>query len=134
MSPSLFQERASPFHLPPYSTNLYWAPAMCQAPCKILNLCVTEPPALAQPWRKRGTVQMGLQQARDHRAGLAAHIGSVLLKVLNNTFGFSWVLVKFLLKIPTHLSSAEGSRERYFLFCSVFSKSHAEGKGSRALS
>lgn len=51
---------------------------------------------------------MGLQAARDPRAGPGARAWSGLLEVLDDAFRFPWVLVKFLLKIPAHLSSADG--------------------------
>lgn len=53
----------------------------------------------------------GPTAARSHRAGPATCTELLLLEVLHDTFGFSWVLVKFLLKIPTCLSSAVGRRE-----------------------
>lgn len=58
---------------------------------------------------------MGLQVARNPRAGPGAHAWSGLLEVLGDAFSSPWVLVKSLLKIPAHLSSA-GGRTLLFAF------------------
>lgn len=71
---------------------------------------------------------MGLQVARNPRAGPGAHAWSGLLEVLGDAFSSPWVLVKSLLKIPAHLSSAGGRTLVRFL-----PKSHSEGKGNRVL-
>lgn len=66
-------------------------------------------PGVAQPWNR----------ARQSPKSQCC------LRFLITLLVYSWVVVKFLLKILSCLSSAEGRREQYFLFCSVFPTSHS---------
>ena len=59
---------------------------------------------------------MGLQAARNPRAGPGARAWSGLLEVLDDAFSLPWVLVKFLLKIPARLSSADGRTLLFALY------------------
>lgn len=70
-------------------------------------------------------VQLGAQQPGATGQGQERVQSRCCLKVLHDTFVFSWVLVKFLLKIPV---SAPLRDEGNSIFCSVVFQSHSEGR------